>query len=212
MHSPFPVISTDAESLRNTGGPHDINDFILQTSSLLEHVKGMMERYYNLSIILRHERAAEHMQPLLGDSAPVESESVNTSENDSISMDIERSFEEEIEMTSEQEFTLLTSQLAPLLDRAGRLLTDLAAIIGSSAQRPQEDNASVSSSLITNESGLSNTGNRLALQIPVMPSPSELAALNPRLFGPDIDIHIHAIFPQRDREEPERTPCWRQLS
>mmetsp|Transcript_4952 Transcript_4952/g.4864 ORF Transcript_4952/g.4864 Transcript_4952/m.4864 type:complete len:270 (+) Transcript_4952:599-1408(+) len=231
MHSPFPVIPIDAENAR-ASGTYDINEFILQTSSLLEQIKGMMERYYSLTTILRHERAGERVGPMRErlnmmenrleeekdwsqDPHVTNSEAtIGSDVEDSLSMELEESFESrETEMTTEQELTLLTAQLAPLLDRTGRLLTDLAAIIGGTVQRPPDDAASVSSSLITNESGISNNSARPPLQIPVMPTPSELASINPRVFGPDIDIHIHAIFPQRGQEqEQERTPCWRQLS
>mmetsp|Transcript_12517 Transcript_12517/g.12586 ORF Transcript_12517/g.12586 Transcript_12517/m.12586 type:complete len:231 (-) Transcript_12517:7-699(-) len=230
MHSPFPVISPDIENVRPSG-PYDINEFILQSSTLLEQLKGMMERYYSLTTILRHERAGERVNPMRERMSMMDnryeeekdwSQDPNgTNSEATIGSDIEDSFGMELdesfgsrgnEMTTEQELTLLTGQLAPLLDRAGRLLTDLAAVIGGTAQRPPDDAVSVSSSLVTNESGISSNSARAPLQIPVMPTPSELAAINPRVFGPDIDIHIHAIFPQRAQEEEERTPCWRQLS
>lgn len=126
------------------------------------------------------------------------------------------SFEENSQdLTTEQEFNLLTVQLAPLLDRTGRMLTDMAALIAGGPTRAPDDAASVSSSLITNESGVS-LNSRSVLQVPVMPSPADLASISPRLYGNDIDIHIHAIFSsreeQRTEDERNQSPCWRQLS
>ena len=238
VHSPYPVIPCDAEGLRGQNS-YDLNEFIIQSSSLLEHVKGMMERFYSLQTIMRHEQASERVQPLRERlnmiqpeeekqwvEAPRSSDSEATAGSqvdDTLSMELEESFsQQETDMTTEQELALLTVQLAPILDRAGRLLSDLAGIIGGNS-RVVDDTASVSSSLITNESGVSsNSGPRHNMQVPVMPPPSELFSSSPRVFGPDIDIHIHAIFAQRNAEvpredqpqpqEPERTPCWRQLS
>jgi Ubiquitin family/RNA binding activity-knot of a chromodomain len=101
--------------------------------------------------------------------------------------------------------------LAPLMDRIGRLLCDLGGIIGNT-QRPNDETGSVSSSLITNESGISsNSGVRPPMQIPVMPPPAELALMTPRI-GPDFDIHIHAFFGQRNLEQEPRGPCWENLT
>ena len=84
-----------------------------------------------------------------------------------------------------------------ILDRIGRLMTDLASLIAG-GHRPLDDSASVSSSLITNESGSSASSlQRPALQVPVMPSPFEVASVQPRALGPDIDIHVHAVYPPR---------------
>lgn len=89
--------------------------------------------------------------------------------------------------------------LAPLLDRFGRVLSDLAGIIGSSGRMNEED-GSVASSLITNESGVSNgSGVRPPMQIPVMPPPSELALMTPRV-AQDFEFHIHAFVAMRDNE------------
>ena len=63
MHSPHPAIPPDAEGLP-TSGPHDLNEYIMLTCSVLEQTKSMMERYYSLNTILRHERAGERVQPM----------------------------------------------------------------------------------------------------------------------------------------------------
>jgi hypothetical protein len=243
MYSPFPVVPCDAESLPpNTN--HDMNEYLLQSCSLLEQVKGMLERYYSLNTILRHERAGERVQPLRERLRmlnvtynqvihEVEEEKnwqhplIPGSESSEATVGSDRSgvlspissFEESSqELTTEQEFNLLTVQLSPLLDRTGRMLTDMAALIAGGPTRAPDDTASVSSSLITNESGVS-LNSRTVLQVPVMPSPADLANSSPRLYGSDIDIHIHAIFSSREpREEPRNeedrnsNACWRQLS
>ena len=84
-------------------------------------------------------------------------------------------------------------------DRFGRVLSDLALIIGNS-NRAFEENESVASSLLTNESGISNgSGLRPPMQIPVMPPPSELALMTPRV-AQDFEFHIHAFVAMRDHE------------
>lgn len=89
--------------------------------------------------------------------------------------------------------------LAPLLDRFGKVLSDLAGIIGSSGRMNEED-GSVASSLITNESGVSNgSGVRPPMQIPVMPPPSELALMTPRV-AQDFEFHIHAFVAMQNSE------------
>ena len=93
-----------------------------------------------------------------------------------------------------------------------KLLTDLAALLARGHRIP-DDSVSVSSSLITNESGSSSSSmQRPALQIPVMPSGLELAAVNPRMWGQDIDIHVHAVFPPEEPPETNSSACGRQLS
>jgi hypothetical protein len=84
-------------------------------------------------------------------------------------------------------------------DRFGRVLSDLALIIGNS-NRAFEENESVASSLLTNESGISSgSGLRPPMQIPVMPPPSELALMTPRV-AQDFEFHIHAFVAMRDHE------------
>ena len=63
MYSPFPIVPCDADSIPPSNN-HDVNEYLLQSCSLLEQVKGMLERYYSLNIILRHERAGERVQPI----------------------------------------------------------------------------------------------------------------------------------------------------
>lgn len=105
------------------------------------------------------------------------------------------------------EIRRIGSILAPLMDRFGKFMCDLAGIIGNT-QRINDENESISSSLITNESGVSNnSGIRPPMQIPVMPAPSELALMNPRM-GPDFDIHIHAFFALRNLEQEPRGQLW----
>ena len=113
----------------------------------------------------------------------------------------------EICVQNSDESRRLGGILAPLLDRCGRLMCDIAAIIGNH-QRNNDETGSVSSSLITNESGISNgSGVRPPMQIPVMPPPAELALSAPRV-GSDFDIHIHAFFAQRNLDQEPRAHCW----
>jgi hypothetical protein len=233
MYSPFPNAPCDAENMQ-TNTNHDINEYLLQTTGLLEQIKEMMERYYSLNTIINHERISERVQPLrdrlrmvnLLQHPSIPEEEVKSGPHSSYSEQASSErldllsptsiYRDAPEVSSEQEFNLLTSQLAPLLDRMGRMLTDLGGVIAGGPTRPPDDAASISSSLITNESGVSS-GSRSAYQIPVMPSPAELANANPRA-GSDIDIHIHAIFSPREareearREDERNTPCWRQMS
>ena len=84
-------------------------------------------------------------------------------------------------------------------DRFGRVFSDLALIIGNS-NRSFDENESPTSSLVTNESGRSSaSGLRPAMQVPVMPPPSELALMTPRV-AQDFEFHIHAFVAMRDHE------------
>lgn len=115
------------------------------------------------------------------------------------------------EISQEEEGRALGTKLAPLMDRFGRIMCDIAGIIGGT-QRVIDENGSVSSSLITNESGISNgSAVRPQLQIPVMPPPAELALTAPRI-GSDFDIHIHAFFAQRGLDQEPRNHCWESFT
>ena len=110
-----------------------------------------------------------------------------------------------------EEASALGSRLAPLMDRFGRMMSDIAGVIGGN-QRNNDETASVSSSLITNESGISSgSAVRPQMQIPVMPPPAELALNTPRI-GSDFDIHIHAFFAQRGLEQESRSHCWENFT
>jgi hypothetical protein len=61
MLSPLPNTPLDAESIP-VSGPHDLNDYILQSCRRLEEVKGMMERLNTLSSDVRQEQANERLQ------------------------------------------------------------------------------------------------------------------------------------------------------
>jgi hypothetical protein len=107
----------------------------------------------------------------------------------------------------DEESRRMAAVLPAMLDRFGKLLCDLAGVIGNT-QRHNEENESISSSLITNESGISNgSGLRPPMQIPVMPPPAELASMTPRI-GPDFDIHIHAFFALRNFDQESRNTFW----
>eukprot|EP00359_Climacostomum_virens_P000198 CAMPEP_0204896414 /NCGR_PEP_ID=MMETSP1397-20131031/147_1 /ASSEMBLY_ACC=CAM_ASM_000891 /TAXON_ID=49980 /ORGANISM="Climacostomum Climacostomum virens, Strain Stock W-24" /LENGTH=397 /DNA_ID=CAMNT_0052064017 /DNA_START=26 /DNA_END=1219 /DNA_ORIENTATION=+ len=183
MHSPLPSTALDAENIP-ASGPHDLNEYIGNTCRRLEELKEMMEKYMTLSVEVRQEQANERLQianerrRLLED---LESISVPSPEVPA-----------EVRGSSEDELAMASSQLAPLLDRMGRLLSDIAPLVGNSSSRAIDDVASVSSSLITNESGQSINPRRL--QIPVMPTPSDL--ITPRLLGSEVDVHISLHVPR----------------
>eukprot|EP01017_Pseudomicrothorax_dubius_P040733 TRINITY_DN641_c0_g1_i2.p1 TRINITY_DN641_c0_g1~~TRINITY_DN641_c0_g1_i2.p1 ORF type:complete len:582 (-),score=104.02 TRINITY_DN641_c0_g1_i2:74-1819(-) len=102
--------------------------------------------------------------------------------------------------------SILAAQLAPLLDRCGRLLVDIAphfALLGGSIQSNMNQAAgNVSNlsniSIITNESGAQANNRMYSFQVPVMLNPGEVIAANnagSRLGsdGPSYDFYIHAI-------------------
>jgi hypothetical protein len=195
----------------------------MQSCALIEQVSSLMDRHYALSTLLNHDRAEpqanltrERLALFRRESYPTSSLSDLTSHatGGSEGFGIEPSLDELAnphgpQMPVEQELALLSVQLAPILDRTGRLMTDLAAVIGSSSLHP-DDFASVSSSLLTNESGLS-VSSRPALQIPVMPGQHQLTSMLPRLGSPNMDLHVHLLMSQRGGEELQ-DPCWRQMS
>ena len=117
----------------------------------------------------------------------------------------------ELNSEGSDEARTLGSRLAPLMDRFGRMMSDIAGIIGGN-QRNIDETASISSSLITNESGISSgSAIRPQMQIPVMPPPAELALNVPRM-GMDFDIHIHAFFAQRGLGPESRSHCWENFT
>ena len=94
---------------------------------------------------------------------------------------------------------LLSFNFNAVCDRFGRVFSDLALIIGN-CNRSFEESDSVTSSLVTNESGISSgSALRPPMQIPVMPPPSELALMTPRV-AQDFEFHIHAFVAMRDHE------------
>lgn len=80
---------------------------------------------------------------------------------------------------TEQKLALLTVQLSPIMDRLGRVLTDLAHMI----EKPVSRDETFQSHAVRE---ITNAESR---NIPSMPSQAELYQREP-----DIDIHIHAVF------------------
>jgi hypothetical protein len=222
MLSPLPAVPPDALGLSEPYS--DLEQYVMQSCALIEQVSSLMERHYALSTLLSHDRAEpqphfsrERLALFRRESYPTSSLSDLTSHatGGSEGFAIEPSLDElaspqRLQIPVEQELALLTAQLAPILDRTGRLLTDLAGVIGSSSLQP-DDFASVSSSLLTNESGLS-VSSRTALQIPVMPGQHQLTSMLPRLGSPSMDLHVHLLMSQRGGGEEVQDPCWRQMS
>mmetsp|Transcript_34417 Transcript_34417/g.60331 ORF Transcript_34417/g.60331 Transcript_34417/m.60331 type:complete len:446 (-) Transcript_34417:4366-5703(-) len=221
MSSPLPSVPPDANGLSE---PYtDLDQYLMQSCSLIEQVASLMERFYALNTLLSHDQVEPRMLPtrerlalfkptrrFSSSLSAISSHATGGSE----SMMIEPCLDELSQnspshMTIEQELNLLSAQLAPILDRTGRLMTDLASVIGN-ASRQAEDFASVSSSLLTNESGFT-VSSRQALQIPVMPGQHELSGLSPGVGSPEMDVHVHLLMSQRGEEE-RHDPCWRQVS
>ena len=151
MHSPHPTVPIDENQIR-IAGPSEIMGFLSNTSQILTKMKGLLERYQKVSTLYKHEKASEKIQERrtrigLGCKEEIKEWNGNVGSDDDMSgeMEIEEEEEEEgeeeigqnnevllnneVEMTSEVELGLLTVQTAPLLDRTGRLLSDLSAIV-----------------------------------------------------------------------------------
>mmetsp|Transcript_32996 Transcript_32996/g.58054 ORF Transcript_32996/g.58054 Transcript_32996/m.58054 type:complete len:430 (+) Transcript_32996:214-1503(+) len=189
VYSPCLIVPPDTEY---AAPPHDLNAYILQSCSLLDQVKGMMDRFYSLSTLIAHETAGERTQfmrdriRLLADreeeKVPCEKywESKSTSSRATKGSEVLRqestdkfqSQPETSDLTAKQETKLLTSQLAPILDRMGRLMTDLAPSL-----EPRERSPANSQ-----------------IQVPVMPPPSDLATHSPQLLGGEVNIYVYALF------------------
>lgn len=187
MHSAHLVCAADAEGLQPQAQP-DFGEFIFQACGLLDHVGNMLNRL----CVLRHLSAQESQldrRELTPESLqllkPAEEKRADDLRSDisnlAISSVQERlSDTEEVEgaPTTDQEALLLSAQLAPILDRAGRLLADLGVVLScAGVARRLDDSQSVSSSLMTNESGSSQLPH-LPMQVPAMATPSELSALS----------------------------------
>jgi Ubiquitin family len=177
MHSPHPTIPIDDENLR-APGPYDPKVFFEQGASILNKMRGMLENYYNLSMMHKHEKIGDKISDLRCRLGIPQSDDVKewTSDNESyngvtldnedkesvISVDLRSN---DKTMTTEVELSLLTVQTAPLLDRTGRLLSDLATLIPNP-------------------------------RLPLMPSPADLSQLTSpsRLDG---GIHVYAFLTPR---------------
>lgn len=140
MHSPFPANPADDERIR-PHGPHSPLLFLQQGSAVLGKMKIMLERYYNFNMLHKYEKIGEKVTELrnrLNISHAEESKEWN-SDNESAGYFIGSEDKDSVEsldvgisengMSTETELSLLTVQTAPLLDRTGRLITDMAALI-----------------------------------------------------------------------------------
>ena len=179
MHSPHPTVQHNQtiDSL----GPFSTPAFLRDGAGLLQQMKGLLEKYYNLSTCFKHERVGEKINDLrnrlgftqaeenkewISDTDSNNGGTIGYEDRDSLaSIEIEHI---EKNMTTEIELNLLTVQTAPLLDRSGRLITDIATLI------PNPN-------------------------IPLMPSPAELSLLTAPL-GNNSGIHVYAFLTPERRD------------
>jgi hypothetical protein len=213
MHSPYPVITPDPPEALATP-PHDLNETALHTSRFITQTKSMMERYYLLHTIMKHERAVERVQPMQDRLSMMQRSGISPEErkiprrldeavyppsdsseaqagsedfSDSMSLEEEEAGEEwsgDSHLTTEQEFNLLSVQMAPILDRFGRLLCDLGVTISKDVNQQ-----------------MGQRGDLPAAS--TMPTPAELYALNANQYGQDAGMQI-ALFTLRGRPEGNR--------
>ena len=186
MHSAHLICAADAEGLQPQAQP-DFGELVFQACGLLDHVGNMLDRLYVLRRLAaqegeldRRELTPESLQLL----KPAEEKRADDLRSDlsilaisSVQEPLSDTEEVEGAPTTDQEALLLSAQLAPILDRAGRLLADLGVVLsGAGTARRLDDTQSVSSSLMTNESGSSQLPH-LPMQVPAMATPSELSVL-----------------------------------
>ena len=186
MHSAHLICAPDAEDLQPQTQT-DFSEFVFQTCGLLDHVGNMLNRFCVLRRLAAQEGELDRReltQESLQLFKPPEEKRADDLRSDVSNLAISSVQEplsdtEEVEgaPTTDQEVKLVSTQLASILDRAGRLLADLGVVLsGAGTTRRLDDAQSVSSSLITNESGSSQIP-RLPMQVPAMPTPSELSTL-----------------------------------
>lgn len=204
MHSAHLVFPPDAESVQ-TPTQYDFSEFVFQACGLLDHVKTMLDRFYVLKRIAAQERELDRRELTQESLQLIQLKPVEDKKTDDLRSDVSNfaissvqeplSDEEEAvsAMTTDQEALLISAQLSTILDRAGRLLSDIGVILsGAGVARRLDDNQSVSSSLLTNESGTSQVPT-LPMQFPAMATPSELAAV----AGPFFDLRLRTISRRR---------------
>ena len=176
MHSPHPTIPIESENLNLRAlAPADPKLFLTQGGEILRNIKGMLERYYNLSVVAKHEKIAEKICDLRTRLGLVQNEEAKEWASDSESANTATLALEDREsiasadfahyehgISTETELNLLTVQAAPLLDRSGRLLADLATLIPNPTT-------------------------------PLMPSPAELSVLTAPQRG-ESGIHVYAFL------------------
>lgn len=213
MHSPYPVVTPDPpEALPSP--QQDLNETATQTSRFIGQTKAMMERYYLLQTIMKHERAVERVQPMQDRLSMMQrsggvveerkvasnrryeealyppsdsSEAVAGSEDFSDSMSVEEEEAQDWEqpaLSTEQEFNLLSVQMAPVLDRFGRLLCDLGVTIAKEVNQQMGQRGDFPAAA-------------------TMPTPAELYALSGNQYGPEPGMQI-ALFTLRSRSEGNR--------
>lgn len=141
MHSPHPTVPIDENQIR-IPGPSEVINFLSSTSQILTKMKGLLERYQKVNTLYKHEKASERILERrtrigLENIEEVKEWNGEGGSDDDMSGEIEEESVEsteavrsgDVEMNSEVELGLLTVQTAPLLDRTGRLLSDLSAVV-----------------------------------------------------------------------------------
>ena len=137
MHSPHPTVPVDESQIR-IQGPSSVQEIMQNGAGLLGKMKVLLEKFHKANSIYKFEKAAEKVlekRSRIGlDSKEEIKDCFEENENlDLECMELDQESVESVEvkdceMGCESELALLTVQTAPLLDRIGRLLTDMAGL------------------------------------------------------------------------------------
>ena len=137
MHSPHPTVPVD-ESQIMIQGPNNVQDIMQHGAGLLCKMKLLLEKFHKANSVFKFEKAAEKVLEKRNRIGLDAKEDVKDCFEDNErfeveSMELDQESVESVEakdcdMGCEGELALLTVQSAPLLDRIGRLLTDLAGL------------------------------------------------------------------------------------
>jgi hypothetical protein len=201
--SPLPTVPPD----HGLPCPTDFDQSFMQSCAIIERVTRLMDRHYTLCTLLNHDQADPRPLPTRDRVALFRAEgrsllsavsSVATGGSEVLTiepcLDDQNQFGASL-LTVEQELDLLAAQLAPILDRTGRLMTDLASVVSYVGQ--ESDDLS-SFSLLSNESGQLPPQPQ---QIPVMPSQYELSNVSAYVESPELDVHVHLMVSQRGEDD-----------
>lgn len=192
MHCPYPVVAPDPPEALQTP-VNDLPDTALHTAKYLTQARSMMERYYRLHTILKHESAAAPAAPHYAHFSPEErklggrdfSDAAAGSEGAHDPRSIEDAIEEPASgLTTEQEFSLLSGQIAPILDRFGRLLCDLGVTISKDLNQQMGERGDFPAAT-------------------TLPTPAELYSMSGGQFGPEAgtQVALFAIQGRRDHRD-----------
>jgi hypothetical protein len=207
VESPLPTVPPDYD----LPCPTDFDQSFMQSCAIIEQVTKLMDRHYTLCTLLNHDQVDPRPLPtrdrvalfrVEGRSLLSAVSSVATGGSEVLTLepclDDLSQFGASL-LTVEQELDLLSAQLAPILDRTGRLMTDLASVVSYVGQ--ESDDLS-SFSLLSNESGQLSPQPQ---QIPVMPSQYELSNASSYVDSPELDVNVHLIVSQRGEDDQFNT-------